>query len=200
MELRKLAQSLVINRKTIATYALLGGVIGIVLLLWPAKYMTTGSFYVKRAVDSSIEFFTYEGYYGQQTAAGFTNTVIALFESVDVQSHALEKSGLPVNENTLQKLHRSTKVTKYGPQLITLTVKGTDQMQTNRLWRYLAEETSQTVVNLNASGDPKLAISAVAEQPVSKKVYKSPSIYILAGILSGIILASLVISLKTYDQ
>ncbi len=200
MELKNLISTMINNYKMLVVYSLCGALLGLVLLLLPAKYTTTGSFYVKRGVDTSIDFFTYEGYYGQQSAAGYTNTVLALFESIDVQSSALAKAGMQVNEKTLQKFAKNTKVTKYGPQLIALTVKGNNETETNRLWRYLAEETQKTIVDINASGDPKLSISPIAERPVSRKVYKSPLIFIPAGILAGLAFAVFRLALKEYDQ
>jgi capsular polysaccharide biosynthesis protein len=200
MELKKLIRLLILNKKNLVIYGLVGGTLGLTLFLWPAKYITTGSFYVKRNVDASIDFFTYEGYYGQQNAVGFTNTVVALFESVDVQSKALAKAGFAVNENTLQKLAKNIKVTKYGPQLITLTVKGNTATETNRLWRYLADETQRTIVSINEQGDPKLGLSTIAEQPVSRKIFKSPFIYIPAGMLLGLVMGVFIISYKEYDS
>lgn len=199
MELKRLIKAISKNKKTLIKYGIAGLVLGIAAYFWPAKYITTGSFYVKRGVDTSIDFFTYEGYYAQQAALAYTNTVIALFDSVDIQSKALAETGIPVNEKTLQKAARNTRVKKSGPQIVTLTVKGKTENESIVLWAALAKETTQAITRINSDGDPRISISEVAEKPVTKKEYKSLAINIPAGILAGLVLGLAVISLKEYD-
>ncbi len=200
MEFKQLVKVFKKNVSNIGIYGLLGALIALILYFWPSKYHTIGSFYVKRGVDTSIEFFTYEGYYAQQTALAYTNTVMALFESVDVQSKTLQNTGKNVNENTLQKISKNTKVKKSGPQLITLTVKGNSPEESKIIWNSLAQETTTAITQINSNGDPKLSISMVADEPVTKKQFKSLSIYLPAGLLLGVALGLLIISLREYDK
>jgi capsular polysaccharide biosynthesis protein len=199
MELKRLFKAIAKNKKTVLRYGLLGLVVGIIAYAWPAKYLTTGSFYVKRGVDASNEFFTYEGYYAQQAALAYTNTVIALFESVDIHSSALANTGVPVNEKTLHQTGRNTKVKKSGPQIVTLTVTGNRESDSKILWESLAQETTQAISRINSNGDYRLGLSAVSAEPVTKKQYKSPLVYIPASILLGLGLGIFINSLKEYE-
>jgi len=199
MEVKEIFKIINKHRKAIYTYAILGAMIGVLIYFLPSKYISTGSFYIKRATDVNKDFFTYEGYYGQQTTLSYTNTVVGLLESVDLQSKALSTLNIPIDEISLRKYAKYIKVKKSGPQLVTLTVKGKTFIDSKSMWEAVADELLAVNQQLNINGDGSLNVSKVSAQPVVKKEYKSLWLNIPAGILLALGAGIFIISLKEYD-
>jgi len=184
----------------LAIFVFVGAVSGVGVFLLPEKYITTGSFYVKRAPQDSGEFFTYEGYYGQQASLAYTNTVFALLESIDLESMALKKLGAPVDELTLRKLHKKISVKKSGPQLISLTVKDLSPNESKKVWNALSDALLETTNKINFDGDTALSISQVSPEPVVKKAYNNLVLTVLIGVSFGFATSVFVLSLKEYTK
>ena len=157
----------------------------------PATYDATGSFFIKRGVDSNStgDYFTYEGYYSQQTALSYTNTLTGIFESEDIKSKALMDLGTEVNEWSIRKLGRNMRIKKSGPQLITLTVKGNTPQSARSTWLAITKATITTANFLNTNGDSKLTISQLNENPVVKMSFRNLYVNILVGFGMGILLS-----------
>jgi capsular polysaccharide biosynthesis protein len=199
MELKDLFKVIKKHKNVLLSFAVLGVILGALVYSLPTKYISTGSLYIKRAADTSTNFFTYEGYYSQQTALSYTSTVVGLLESVDIQSKALNKLNIPVDETTLRKYARYIKVKKSSPQIVELTVKGNSVESSKNLWEAVANEAVVVTQQLNANGDNKLDVSKISSQPVVKREYKSLWINIPAGILLALGLGVFIVSLKEYD-
>jgi capsular polysaccharide biosynthesis protein len=199
LEVKDLIKEFNKNRKTIAAVSLFTALTGLaVYFILPTRYIAAGSFYIQRAVeDAQAEFFTYEGYYGQQTAMSYTNTVAGLFESIDVSKKTLELQQKEINENNLRKLTRQINVRKEAPQLITLLVKEKSPEEAERLWTFISQSTLRTAEELNAEGDPLLRISPVGEFVV-KKEFRSPYLNMGIGWGLGLILSLTVLSMRAY--
>lgn len=201
MELKEFFQNILKNKALLAAFIALGLIIGTIYILMPPKYYATGSFLITRRVSpEEQEFFTYEGYYGQQTALSFTKTVTALIESEDVLSKSLSNMNLSVNQNSLRNLSKKVKVTNPGPQLITLQIKEESQENALKTWEAVSNSTIKTAQQTNMQGDPLLGISKISEQPVIKMQYKPLIPIISAAALSGVCLYLIIISLKEYSK
>lgn len=199
MELREIIQVLLKNSKALILITLLGTLGGLIVFFLPTRYVAKGSFYAKRAAnEATSEFFTYEGYYGQQAALSYTNTVIGLLESTDLMKMALEKLNEPVNEITLRKYKKLVNVKKKGPQLVTLETKGQDQSSAKLLWDALSDSLFETAVKINVNGDPALSFSKISEDPVVNRNYKNIWINMLAGTGVGFAFGLFAVSIKEY--
>ncbi|MFZ5424437.1 MAG: YveK family protein [Patescibacteria group bacterium] len=200
MELKDIIELLKKNREFLITVCLFFMFVGVGLYFaLPKRYTASGSFYIKRFVyESSPEFFTYEGYYGQQAASSYTDTVIALFESVDLQKAVLEKLNLQTTDAELRSIKRRIRVKKAGPQLITVTVKGSTQSFANDVWNALAEETLAVVENVNAEGDTTLSIEKLSSEPVLQQTYSNVFINAFIGLSLGFIMSVVWLSFKEY--
>lgn len=199
MEIKAILKLIKKHSILVLVLALIGLIVGIGVFFIPAKYLAIGSFYINREPDNNVGFFTYEGYYSQQAALTYTNTVSALLESVDVQSRSLERLGIEINEQSLRYYGKNIKVKKSGPQLITLTVKGNNPEQAKNLWQAVSKELLITADSINTRGDTKLKIAVVSEEPVIKSTYKNVWVNVAAGMLSGIMLGIWFATLKEYD-
>jgi len=88
---KKIIKTIEKNRLLLITATFIGLVLGIIFYFLPSKYISSGSFYVSKKTDKSLDFFTYEGYYAQQSAITYADSVITLAKSVDIKKDVLEK-------------------------------------------------------------------------------------------------------------
>ena len=199
MELRNLIKKLNAHRLLLLAFFFVGGVLGATYFSLPGNYTATGSLFVKRAVDlTRFNYFAYEGYYGQQTALSYTNTLVAMMESIDLRKNSLDRLGIQVNEQSLIKYSRQIKVKKAGPQLITLTVKDRDFVNAQTLWNAVADSTIEISRNVNQTGDPFLNISKISEEPVIKPQYKPLWLCLPIGMMFGFVAGVFLVTVKEY--
>lgn len=198
MELKETLNALYKNMVLFIGFLVMGIIVGAVVYLLPARYYAVGSLYVSRNNQDNTSFFTYEGYYSQQVAVTYTNTAMALMESVDIRTKALRTLGIDINELNLRKYGQIISVKKAGPQIITLTVKNEDPEKAQRIWNEVAKQTISAVQVLNEAGDRSLGISKISESPTIKTGYKSIPVFLLSGLIGGFILGYVVVMLKEY--
>ncbi len=190
------------NWQKVLLTTLFGAVVGVLAFyLIPSKYIATGSFYVKRMVQSNgSAYFSYEGYYGQQTAQAYTGTLMGLLESTDIKSLALNKLNIEVTESSLRKFSRNVNVTKSAPQLITLSVKSTSGKSAEDKWQALSQSALDTATILNQSGDPFITISKVSQAPIVKMEFRNLAVNFGIGLGLGFIISVFILTLKKYLQ
>ncbi len=187
------------HSKILILSAVGGILLGYLLYLVPKPCYATGSFFIKRSVDNTrLTYFAYEGYYGQQTGLSYTNTVLALFESLDIRYEALANINLPTDINNFRKYSAMIKVKKTGPQIITLTVKGKTPQKAAVLWNSMANTTIVKSWQLNINGDPLLSISKISENPVVREQYKPLWVCLAFGLISVPLLVIFYLGLREY--
>ena len=198
MELRDVIRKIRKYRYSFAYSIVIGAIVGIGLYFLPPRYISSGSFYIKRSISAEKNYFTYEGYYGQQTALAYTNSVVALAESLDLKKLVLEKMKVDVNEESLRKLSRMIRVRKTGPQIISITVKTDSYVESKNIWEKLSEVLLSKTYEINKDGDPNLMVVKVSDQPVVKQTYRSMYLFPLAGSFISLTLFSFFICIKGY--
>ena len=199
MEIKEIVKNLSKHSQVLILSSVAGVLLGYLFYLGPKPYYATGSFYIKRSVDTTrFNYFAYEGYYGQQTGLSYTNTVLALFESLDIRYKALTNINLPTDINNLRKYSGMITVKKAGPLLITLTVKGWTQEKAEALWNSMANTTIEKSRQINTTGDPLLSISKISENPVVKVQYRPLWICLAFGLISVLLLVIFYLSFKEY--
>lgn len=199
MELRTLIDFYKTRKLALFLGTIAGTSLGALLYFLPFSFSSTGSFYIKRAAEPGARlYFTYDGYYSQQTALTYTNTVIALLESDDLRKKALEKMGVPITTESLNSFEHKIGVTKAGPQLITLTTKGGSTKDARDLWIALSTVLTETTDYINKTGDPALSVSKVADEPVLKRNFSSALADIGGGSLFGLGFTTSVLALGKY--
>ncbi len=198
MELREIIKKIKRNRKIVVTSILGGILLGILIYNLPSRYSSSGSLYVKRSIEPSEKFFTYEGYYAQQSAQSYTNSFMALVESQDIRKKTLESIGTPITDKNLRKLDRIIKVKKTGPQVISVKVTDSNYDYSEKVWMALTKSVIDTSKELNEGGDKNISVSTVSETPLVEETYKSPYIFSLAGMVIGLSIGCLFICVKEY--
>lgn len=198
MEIKEIIKKIRRNRLLLGISCFLGLLAGFVFFTLPPTYTASGSLYVSRKAENSEAFFTYEGYYSQQSAITYTNSVVALAESTDVKEQILKSLEIPINTPSLRKLNKSVIVKKTGPQIININVKDKDFDKSQKIWEELSKSIIETSKNINEDGNDNLSVVKVSDKPLIRENYKPPLIIGLAGLLLGFSIGLLIISLKEY--
>ncbi len=188
MELKEIINTVSKYLKLITAIALIGGLVGTALYYaLPKKYYASGSLVIFRTIENGEgRYFTYEGYYGQQTAQAFTNTVAGLLESLEIKRIALEEKDMPVNEQTIRKVSRMIRIKKASPQIITVITTGYTSDEALQLWNSVADNTIGKANEINKTGDPNLQIAKI-DRPVVKEQFSNLWINTLTGISLGLV-------------
>lgn len=198
MEIKDIYKKLTKHKTNLLLSLLTGALLGIIFYFLPSKYVASGSFFVNRKTSAESDFFTYEGYYGQQTALSYTNSILSLMESIDIKRMVLESNKMPLNSKNMNVLNRIISVKKTGPQVISLVVKGKTYEEAKRLWNSVSNVTMAATYEINRNGDENLSISPVSPQPLVGLPYKSVYLYGIVGTLASFTVASFFICLKEY--
>lgn len=200
MELKEIVQFYENNLRPVIISLIFTTLLGALAYFYlPVRYQAIGSLFVKRVVyPFSEDHFTYEGYYGQQAAVSYTDSVIGLIKSIDVQAAALKKLALPVDDKNLRQLEKMTRITKSGPQVVTVYVKENSPEKAAQTWRALTEATITTAEQLKSGGDPYMNVAKVSQEPVVKEGYRNLPVFSLIGLALGFLLSSFILAIKTY--
>lgn len=196
MELKEIKKVLSKNRFFLIMPAIFGFALSLIFYYLPAKYVSSGSFYVGRKIDKSDEFFSYEGYYAQQTAVTYTNSVMSLAESIDIKKSALDEMNLPYDNKNIRILEKALKIKKLGPQMITISTKHSDREVSDSMFRSISKSLIKASKDVNKNGDNSLFIHPVSAEPLIKETYKSLYVYSIAGILSGLVVGLFYLCLR----
>jgi len=188
------------NKNEILLTIFIGLLLGTIYYYLPKNYYTSGTLYITRKVEqNSAEYFKYEGYYGQQAAISFTENVISVLESTDIQSKTLSEMKNEVTKVNLLKLKRNVTIKKSSPQVITITTKDATSKRSNEIWNNIVNISIKNIEEINnASGDPYLKITKIGEPLTTQNYYP---LYICAIVGAGIsffVYLSLVV-LKSYQ-
>jgi len=183
----------------VAATAFMGIVGALAYYFLPIKHYATGSLFVRRSIYPYSEtHFTYEGYYGQQAAMAYANSVIGLVESEDIRAQALTTLEVPVNEETLRKYKRKIRTIKTGPQLIGLVVKENSPQEAEKLWQSVADATINTMNGISRVNDPFVGVIKVSEDPIVREGYRNPVVCVLVGMGFGLMLSVSYLALFNY--
>ncbi|MFC1722241.1 hypothetical protein ACFL0C_01185 [Patescibacteria group bacterium] len=200
MELKELIKFIIIRIKLIfltgVVFGLAGGILNYFL---PTKHYATGTLFIRRTIYPYAEdHFTYEGYYSQQAAMFYTNSIIGLIESEDIRSQALTSMNIEVNEKNLRIYDKKIRTAKNGPQLVTLITKEKTSEDAENLWKAMADSTINTMNTINQRGDPFMSIAKVTEKPVLKESFRDPSVFIFVGFSFGTLFSIFYLSFINY--
>lgn len=192
MELREFLQLLGRYSRVLLLGAVLGGVLGLGVTWWlPEKENASLLLYVRRAAQASNpSFYTYDGYYSQQAAERYTDTVVGFLENPGILKQAAERLNLPTDQKFLKRLGRSVEIKRIAPQLINISVTRPSADEAQRLSLALATVTKARTEELNQVGDAALALDLVNAEPI---VVRPEPILILDGVVG--LLGGLLVSL-----
>ncbi len=200
MELREYVR---IIRRSLPLLVILAAAFGLLAFLvsqnLPTTYTASLTLYVKRqATEASADYYTFDGYYSQQAAEKFTETVVGFLESKDILLASAKLADLPTDQESLGQLESSIKIKQVAPQLVTLQVEQADGEEAKKFCTALAQATTERINLLNQTGDKAISVDLLNSEPLVEK--NTPKIVLnsLVGILVGTLLAFLYAFLKEY--
>ncbi len=200
MELKSIIITLSENYLKLLIYAGMGAAVGLAIYyLIPHKHFASGSLHIAHTVESGGgRYFTYEGYYGQQTSQMYTATVLGILESTDLRAKTLKSLSKGINEITLRRLKKMVRVKKAAPGVITVSVKADTSQEAQRIWKVYIEEGIVATQLLNIEGDPNLQVSPMSTAPVVEKQYRSPYVDGFGGLVLGFFVGVFVVATEKY--
>jgi uncharacterized protein involved in exopolysaccharide biosynthesis len=165
----------------------------------PPVYRTVLDLYVKRQTQPpSDKFYSFDGYYSQQAAERYTQTVVGFLRSREVWREAAATLGQPTDTTSLRKLERVIKVKEAAPQLVSLSVSGPEKDLVANLSLALARVAMLRLQALNQTGDTALSLELVTTTPLVEKERLSPGWGGSAAVVLGWLLLILFFSLREY--
>lgn len=175
MELKELINNITAQRSKLFMFCVLGALAGVVAFyLIPQTYDAIGSFLVQRRVEETKSgYFSYEGYYAQQTSRDYANNLAILMESPDIKRKALEVLDLPITEKNLRNLERHLSVKKSDAAVVTLTATANSPKEAEDTWNAVADSTLNLSMEINAKNDNLITVNEVSTTPVIKPSFKN---------------------------
>lgn len=165
-------------------------------------YKATLSLFVQRQTDASGQtpYYTYDGYYAQQSAAAYTDNAIKLLTNDEIVTRAAKQANLYSGESSVNNLRGAITVKKDAPQLISLSVVLPKHDDAANFTSGLADALRTRTTELNQDGDKKLAVDPVNTQPFVVLVRPLLPLYAAVGAGLGLLLAIAVAALWAYTR
>ncbi|MCA9390125.1 hypothetical protein KC571_01870 [candidate division WWE3 bacterium] len=202
MELKTFLQLL---RKNVFSISVSGIVIAAAVMLFSMRisdsYVSMLSVYVQKIPEQTkLGDYTYDGFYVQQAAESYTDTVVGLFESPAILSSALEKAGESAEASDVKAFGRKITVTKAAPRLIDIEVKDVSRDESTLLVKSLVEAVQSRVVGLNDQQNSGLdmQIDVVNPDPLVNLIQPLLWLNTLIGFLIGLFISTSIVVLKDY--
>lgn len=165
----------------------------------PTTFRASLNLYVSRQTQvTSDKFYTFDGYYSQQAAERYTQTVAAFLKSDETLRASAQGLGLAANEAQLKNLRAAVRVREEAPQLVSLSVTHSNSEASANFARAVARTVIEKLTQLNRSGDPSLTIDLVETVPLLEILTPQPVLNALVAFCLGIFLALLAVSLRFY--
>lgn len=179
--------------------AAFGGLFFLVSKNLPTTHTASLTVYVKRqATEASADYYTFDGYYSQQAAEKFTETVVGFLKSKDILLASAKLAKLPTDQESLEQLESSIKIKQVAPQLVNLEVTKEEAEAARTFCTAVAQATTERINLLNQTGDKSISVDLLNVEPLVEK--NEPKIFLnsVVGILTGILLALLYVFLREY--
>ncbi len=177
----------------------LGGLGFLVSKNLPTTHTGSLTVYVKRqATEASTDYYTFDGYYSQQAAEKFTETVVGFLKSKDILLASAKLADLPTDQGSLEQLESSIKIKQVAPQLVNLEVTKKEAEAAKKFCTALAQATTERINLLNQTGDKSISVDLLNTEPLIEKNGPKVLLNTLVGSLVGLLLALLYVFLKKY--
>lgn len=200
MELREYVKLIKNNRRLVVASSLIfGGAAFLISQNLPATQTASLTIYVKRqASEPSIDYYTFDGYYSQQAADKFTETVVGFLKSKDILLSAAKLAGLPDDQESLEQLESRIKVRQVAPQLVSLKVEQKDGAVAKSFCASLAQAATERINLLNQTGDKSISVDLLNPEPLVEKNEPPVLLNSVLGLMLGMGLGFMYIFLKEY--
>jgi len=169
----------------------------------PPLHRAQMTLYIKRSTQpASQEFFNYDGYYAQQAAERYTDTVAGLLREKSSVKDALGVLEVGVNQKILRQIYKRVEIKKVAPQLVRITAR--KRFDYEEVWKpqdlvaALAGRVQQSVRDLNKGGDEAFSVDVLNEEPLVEQNEPVVWLNMIVGGLLGLFFAFFVVAFKEY--
>lgn len=177
----------------------LGGLSFLVSKNLPTTHTASLTVYVKRqATGASTDYYTFDGYYSQQAAEKFTETVVGFLKSKDILLASAKLADLPTDQESLEQLESSIKIKQVAPQLVNLEVTKEEAEAARTFCTAVAQATTERINLLNQTGDKSISVDLLNTEPLVERNEPKMLLNGLVGSLIGLLFALLYIFIKEY--
>lgn len=199
MELKEFIKFLNKHRNLILLTTAVCGLIAVFISVFqPIAYEASTSIYVRREAQLPTDkYYTYDGYYSQQAAKEYTDTVLGLLKTTAIARRAVELSNLAVSANDLAGYLKTKKVSS---QVINVSITRADEGQSRQMLAAVVNAVGERVNVLNQQGDNKFSVGPINTNPLITVVKPYWQIYIPLGILVGFGFGLLIASFREYSK
>lgn len=149
----------------------------------PRAFEASATLYIHRVGPSApTTVYDYDGYYSQQAAQQYTDTVVGLLKTNDLANQADRIASTSADPN---QLLASINVKKIAPQLIALSVTRPTSEEAKTELVALAQAANERSLTLNDRSGRTYQVEMVAAQPIVAEASTSVALDALIGLLGG---------------
>lgn len=175
----------------------------VVSLQIPPLHTAQVTLYIKRdAQPASEEFYNYDGYYAQQAAERYTDTVAGLLRTKGMLQDSLYEIDAPVSQELLRAVQKKVEIKKTAPQLVQILAAKRfnykEDWQPRELVTAMAENIVRREDELNQDGDEAFSIEILNDEPIVES--REPIVWLntLVAALLGMFLSFFLFCFREY--
>lgn len=167
----------------IIALSILGALIGfLVAARQPTGQIASNILLIKTTPKNGDSTYNFDGYYAQERARNFTDTLVSLLKSSSFTNNILEPG-------------QSLKIEKEAPQVISISAFASSSNDAQDLLTKIETHTNQKIAEFFQG---ELLIEPISDPAIGQKTNLPKAIYSFAGVLLGLAFALFVITLKEY--
>lgn len=152
-------------------------------LAQPKVWEASTTLYVHRTAPTTLSnVYDYDGYYAQQAAQQYTDTVVGLLKTKDLASRAAQ---IATDSATPESILEGLRVRKAAPQLVALSVVRPTEEQAKVELIALAQATAERSAALNDQYGRTYKVEMVTGQPLVSEASANLPLNALIGLVVG---------------
>lgn len=165
-------------------------------LTLPKSYVASTTLYVFRTTGNiAPTTYDYDGYYAQQAAQSYTDTVVGLLKTSDIASQA---ASIASSSSDAQSILAGVSAKKVAPQLISLSVTRASSDQAKADLVALAKAVSQRSASFSDQFGRTYKVEMVNGQPILEPASTSLPFNVLLGLVGGAVVGFVLGSILEY--
>lgn len=198
MELSNLLQKFKQNTGLILGTAFTVAIIASLLAqnLYPHYVASVRLYIFKDTQEAPAGDYSYDGYYAQQFAEAYTDTVVGFLETTETIAQAVDATGNSQTE--LRSFVRAVDVEKTAPQLIVVQVSLKDEEMARDFVASISDIAIESIDSVNAEHDTEISVELVNENPLIEHRTIPFPLGGIVGFLIGLLLGTSIIVGQIY--
>lgn len=152
-------------------------------LTQPKAWEASTTLYIRRTAPTNLtNVYDYDGYYAQQAAQQYTDTVVGLLKTKDLATRAAQIASDSASPGTLLE---GVRVRKIAPQLVALAVVRPTDSEAKADLAALAQVTAERSAALNDQYGRTYKVEMITGQPLLSEASTNLPLNVLIGLVGG---------------